>query len=88
MPILAIFIYSINTQIPFFQKPKERTCFVCDKSPRIESIFCSDECIGSHVESAKEFLLKTKPKHVTTTKKVRFVYERMHRWIKMNCFKN
>ena len=72
--------------MPFFQKPKERTCFVCDKSPRMDSIFCSDECIGSHVESAKEFLMKTKPKHVTTTKKVSVVYERKRRWIKINSY--
>ena len=44
------------------QKIKERTCFVCGKPPRAESIFCSDDCIGKHVESAKDFLLKTKPK--------------------------
>lgn len=52
------------------QKLKERTCFVCEKPPRTESIFCSDECIGKHVERAKEFLMKTKPKNVLASKRV------------------
>ena len=61
---------SFNKSHLILQKVKERTCFVCGKSPRPESIFCSDECIGKHVDSAKEFLMKTKPKSVPTSKRV------------------
>uniref|UniRef100_A0A0K2USI9 AGAP004866PAlike [Tribolium castaneum] n=1 Tax=Lepeophtheirus salmonis TaxID=72036 RepID=A0A0K2USI9_LEPSM len=44
------------------EKKKERSCFVCDKPPRMNSIFCSDDCISKHANKAKALLHKSRPK--------------------------
>ncbi|QQP58108.1 AGAP004866PAlike, partial [Caligus rogercresseyi] len=44
------------------QKKYLRTCYVCEKLPRLNSIFCSDDCISKHAQKAKALLQKNRPK--------------------------
>lgn len=58
---------------------------MCPKQPRPDSIFCSNDCIAKHVERAKEFLDRNKPKQLL--KKVQEVINKINQLnLSMICF--
>eukprot|EP00095_Tigriopus_kingsejongensis_P011119 maker-scaffold645_size120276-snap-gene-0.30 protein:Tk11119 transcript:maker-scaffold645_size120276-snap-gene-0.30-mRNA-1 annotation:"death-inducer obliterator 1" len=45
---------SLRSGHDFERKPKGKTCFECPQAPLEKSLYCSDSCIGKHVERAKK----------------------------------
>ena len=45
---------TITKSLQNLQKPKEKMCYQCGKTPPLsDSLYCSDECIILHAEKAK-----------------------------------